>query len=163
MFQQRFRRARGPSNLIESHQISQNQQPNPSPNPPQTSIPIFGEIGNLVGSIQDITKGGPIGALSGAAKQLAKLKIGSSIDYITSLSGGVVKTMMGNFQKDLAGFANSGLKILYDNVFGKVFAAVGKMAPAKLVGTNAQAAFIGPLKSIFGDFGCVINNVSSVF
>ena len=120
---------------------------------------IFGEIGNLVGSIQDITKGGPIGALTGAAKQLAKLKIGSSIDYITSLSGGVVKTMMGNFQKDLAGFANSGLKILYDNVFGKVFAAVGKMAPAKLAGTNAQAAFIGPLKSIFGDFGCVINNV----
>ena len=46
-----------------------------------------------------------------------------------------------------------------DNVFSKVFAAVGKFIPAKLAGTNAIEAFINPLKGVFDGVNCAMQNV----
>ena len=120
---------------------------------------IVTEVKDLVGTIQEITKGGPVGALQGAAKQLAEAKIGSSIDFLTSLGGGMARGMLGNLQKEMGIFANTGLQILYDNVFSKVFAAVGKFMPAKIAGTNAIEAFIDPLKGVFDGVNCAMQNV----
>ena len=59
----------------------------------------------------------------------------------------------------LAPISNSGLKILYSNVYNKILAATKSSSIAHIAGVAAQTSMVGPINVANSLIGCLANNI----
>ena len=78
---------------------------------------------------------------------------------IVRKSGGLVSGMVDDTFEKLAPISNSGLKILYNNVYTKIFAATKSSTIAHIAGVAAQTAMVAPLNVANSLVGCLANNI----
>ena len=78
---------------------------------------------------------------------------------IVRKSGGLVSGMVDDTFEKLAPISNSGLKILYNNVYTKIFAATKSTTIAHIAGVAAQTAMVAPLNVANSLVGCLANNI----
>ena len=119
---------------------------------------IGAEVSNLVSKIQSMTGGlgKAVGAISGKISKL----VGGVTSTIKGISKGLVNSMTNNlFSKGLAPVLKGGLGILYKTVFSQVLSATGKTKLAKIAGTKAQEAMMGPLKAIQNILPCITSKI----
>ena len=78
---------------------------------------------------------------------------------IVDKSGRLVSGMVDDTFDRLAPLSNSGLKILYSNVYTKVLAATRSTTIAHIAGVAAQTAMVAPLNVANSLVGCLANNI----
>ena len=78
---------------------------------------------------------------------------------IVDKSGGLVSGMVDDTFDRLAPMSNSGLKILYNNVYTKILAATKSPQIAHIAGVAAQTAMVAPLNVANSLVGCLANNI----
>ena len=80
---------------------------------------------------------------------------------IVDKSGSLVSGMVDDTFDRLAPMSNSGLKILYNNVYTKILAATKSTQIAHIAGVAAQTAMVAPLNVANSLVGCLANNIIS--
>ena len=96
--------------------------------------------------------------LTGANKNKLISKLSKKITGISnSFTGDLTKNAM----TSLAPKLNSGLDVLYSDVFAKVVAATKNTAIAKKAGTAAQAAMLGPVAALQKKAPCVMEAIGN--
>ena len=78
---------------------------------------------------------------------------------IVDKSGSLVSGMVDDTFNRLAPMSNSGLKILYNNVYTKILAATKSTQIAHIAGVAAQTAMVAPLNVANSLVGCLANNI----
>ena len=87
------------------------------------------------------------------------------ISNLTKKIGGISNSFTGDLTKSaltsLAPKLNSGLDVLYGDVFSKIVAATKNTAIAKKAGTAAQAAMLGPVSALQKKAPCVMDAIGN--
>ena len=78
---------------------------------------------------------------------------------ICDKAGGLVSNMIDDTFDRLAPISNSGLKILYSNVYNKILAATKSSSIAHIAGVAAQTSMVGPINVANSLIGCLANNI----
>ena len=106
--------------------------------------------------------------LKNASKEYPNLTGPNKSKLISNLSkklGGISNKFTGDLTKNamtsLAPKLNSGLNVLYSDVFAKVVAATKNTAIAKKAGTAAQAAMLGPVSALQKKAPCVMDAIGN--
>ena len=85
--------------------------------------------------------------------------VSSTTESVVRKSGVMVSGMVDHAFNEIIPIGKVGLRVLYDGVFGKVFAATQNPAIAHLAGVAAQNAMLGPLNKAENLIGCLANNI----
>ena len=85
--------------------------------------------------------------------------VSSYTKSIVDKSGSLVSGMVDDTFEQLAPLSNSGLKILYSNVYTKILAATKSGTIAHIAGVAAQTAMVAPINVANSLVGCLANNI----
>ena len=88
-----------------------------------------------------------------------KNEIGIRTKQIQKSASGIVGTMIDDVYEKLIPVSQSGLKMLYNSVESKIFAATKNKAISHLAGVAAQTSMLGPLKTAQNLMTCLANNI----
>jgi hypothetical protein len=84
-----------------------------------------------------------------------KNEINRVVDKIQAISNGLVGNMMNGLYTHLTKLLNSGLKLLYNQVYGIVLLATANPGAAHLAGVEAQTAMVPPVQVLQKAIPCV--------
>ena len=90
-----------------------------------------------------------------------KNEINRVVDKIQAISNGLVGNMMNGLYKHLTKLLNSGLKLLYNQVYDTVLLATKKVGRAHLAGVAAQTAMVAPIQILQKAIPCVAGAIIS--
>ena len=95
---------------------------------------------------------------TGSQKQKLISDVGKKI---TGVTNAITGDMARSSARKLSGVLNGGLNKLYSSVYTKTLAATKNTAIAKMAGTAAQTAMVGPVSAIQKKLPCVIESVGN--
>ncbi len=150
-----------------------NRQQNDSTNEIHTTDSTTGQIINLCDTgPTDGIKNDVLGLVKDVQELKGKMDFGneffrdkvkglvrSTTESVVRKSGVMVSGMVDHAFNEIIPIGKVGLRVLYDGVFGKVFAATQNPAIAHLAGVAAQNAMLGPLNKAENLIGCLANNI----
>jgi hypothetical protein len=90
-----------------------------------------------------------------------KNEINRVVDKIQAISNGLVGNMMNGLYTHLTKLLNSGLKLLYNQVYGIVLLATANPGAAHLAGVGAQTAMVPPVQILQKAIPCVAGAIIS--
>jgi hypothetical protein len=90
-----------------------------------------------------------------------KNEINRVVDKIQAISNGLVGNMMNGLYTHLTKLLNSGLKLLYNQVYDIVLLVTGNRGKAHLAGVAAQTAMVGPVQILQKAIPCVAGAIIS--
>ena len=118
---------------------------------------ISAAVNNFVSQVQSITDN-PLGAV-GSIKGKLNAAVSGVTSQISNLSTGLVGNMVNGIYETMAPIANSGLKMLYKQVYNMVLAATKSSKAAHMAGVAAQRQFESPLQKIQDSMTCITQNI----
>ena len=92
-------------------------------------------------------------------KDWIKQEIKVRKEQIVGLSSGFVNGMITDFAEQAIPLMKQGLEMLYQKVFGLVFAATGSYPIARAAGLAAQQAMAVPIKFLQDQLPCIVNSI----
>ena len=92
-------------------------------------------------------------------KDWIKQEIKVRKEQIVGKASGFVNGMIVDFAEQVIPIINKGLEMLYQKVFGLVFAATGLYPVARSAGLAAQAAMAVPIKFLQDTLPCIVNSI----
>lgn len=121
---------------------------------------ISSEIDNFLKDVQKFSDDISNGIES--ARQWLNEEIAKRTQKLVSISSGMVGGMVNSLFNRLIPIIQSGLDMLYKQVYALVLAATGNPAVAHLAGVAAQTAMIAPVKILQDLIPCITNTIINV-